>query len=126
MTEILNFLDSPNFIKAVLYGGIGILFLIGLFGLMKKKNIIKMIICIGIMEMSVNLFLISIVFNITGSAPIITDDLKLNMIDPIPHALVLTAIVIGIAVLALGLSFAIKYFELSNNTNISKMNELRK
>ena len=47
------------------------------------------------------------------------------MNDPLPHAMILTAIVIGMAVLALGVSFAIEYYKLTGNAEIDKMNEMR-
>jgi len=47
------------------------------------------------------------------------------MNDPIPHAMILTAIVIGMAVLALGVSFAIEYYKLTGKTNIDEMTSLR-
>ena len=48
-----------------------------------------------------------------------------QMNDPIPHAMILTDIVLGMAVLALGVSFAIEYYKLTGNTEIDKMNEMR-
>jgi len=46
------------------------------------------------------------------------------MVDPVPQAMILTTIVIGIAVLALALSFIINYFKLTNNLSVDEMNEL--
>ncbi len=48
----------------------------------------------------------------------------LNMVDPVPQAMILTTIVIAIAVLALALSFIINYFKLTNNMRIDEMSEL--
>ncbi len=127
MQEILDFLDSPEVLKIIFFSGITALIIIGIFGLMKKKNIIKMIMCISIIETAINLLLIAIVFQKDKTAPIFTDGKTAeSMVDPIPQALVLTAIVIGVAVLALGLSFAVKYYKLTGKTNISKMKELRR
>jgi multicomponent Na+:H+ antiporter subunit C len=127
MQEILDFLDSPEVLKIIFFSGITALIIIGIFGLMKKKNIIKMIMCISIIETAINLLLIAIIFQKDKTAPIFTDGKTAeSMVDPIPQALVLTAIVIGVAVLALGLSFAVKYYKLTGKTNISKMKELRR
>lgn len=127
MQEFLEFMDSPEVLKIIFFSGITALFVIGIFGLMKKKNIIKMIMCISIVEMAINLLLIALVYQGGKTAPIFTDGKTAeSMIDPIPQALVLTAIVIGVAVLALGLSFAVKYYKLTGKTNISTMKELRR
>jgi multisubunit Na+/H+ antiporter MnhC subunit len=127
MQEILDFLNSPEFMKWVIYGGISILIAIGLFGIMKKKNIIKIIMAISILETAVNMLLISIVYESDKTAPIFTNGKEASqMVDPVPQALVLTAIVIGVAVLALGLSIAVKYYKLTGISNISKMRSLKK
>jgi len=126
MQEIIKFLENLDILKIILYGGVIIVLAIGLYGIMKKKNIVKIIMCIGIIETAINIFLISIVYQPDRTAPIVNNEVNAAMVDPLPHALVLTAIVIGVAVLALGLSFAIKYFELTGKTNISKMRDLNK
>jgi multicomponent Na+:H+ antiporter subunit C len=46
------------------------------------------------------------------------------MNDPIPHAMILTAIVIGMALFALGVSFAIEYYKLTGRTDINTMKEM--
>ena len=85
------------------------LFLIGLYGVIAKRNLIKIVIGIAIMEYSVNLFLVSIGFIRGGTAPIITDlTEKKILVDPLPQAMVLTAIVIGLATTALLLAIAIE------------------
>ncbi|MEA1982992.1 MAG: sodium:proton antiporter, partial [Campylobacterota bacterium] len=79
------------------------------------------------METAVFLFFIGNIFNKDLNAPIITEGFTnvLEMNDPIPHAMILTAIVIGMAVLALGISMSIEYYRLTKNTDIDKMNEMR-
>ncbi len=47
------------------------------------------------------------------------------MVDPVPQALVLTAIVIGVSVLALGLSLAIRLYAHYGTLNLRKIKELR-
>jgi multicomponent Na+:H+ antiporter subunit C len=82
-------------------GAFGLIF-IGLFIMLTKRNLIKVIIGLSILETGVNLFIISIGYISKGTAPIFSKaglEAK-NMVDPVPQALVLTAIVIGLAVLA--------------------------
>ena len=86
------------------------LFLIGLYGVLTRKNIIKIIIGLCIMEYSLNLFFIMIGYIEGGVAPIVdlTSSQAVKYVDPLPQAIVLTVIVIGLATTALLLAIAIK------------------
>ena len=124
---MFEFLNQPEVIKTIVTIGSMMLFFVGLFGLLTRKNLIKIFISIAIMETSIFLLFIGLTFKIDFIAPILdsTHVNVSNMNDPIPHAMILTAIVIGMAVLALGVSFAIEYFKLTGNTDIDEMNEMR-
>ena len=102
-----------NFLEEYIYyiGAFGLVF-IGLFIMLGKRNLIKVIIGLSLLETGVNLFLIAIGYISKGTAPIFTKPgvEEGPMVDPVPQALVLTAIVIGVAVLALALSLAIKLY----------------
>jgi multisubunit Na+/H+ antiporter MnhC subunit len=102
------------------------LFLIGLYGVIAKRNLIKIVIGIAIMEYSVNLFLVSIGFIGGGTAPIITD-LRENaiLVDPLPQAMVLTAIVIGLATTALLLAIAIRLYRKYKTFDIREIKKLK-
>ena len=124
---MFEFLNQPEVIKTIVIIGSMLLFFIGLFGLLTRKHIIKIFISIAIMETSIFLLFIGLTFKLDFIAPI-RDTAHTNisnMNDPIPHAMVLTAIVIAMAVLALGVSFAIEYFKLTGKTDIDEMNEMR-
>jgi multisubunit Na+/H+ antiporter MnhC subunit len=124
---MFEFFDQPEVIKVIVSAGSMFLFFIGLFGLLSYKHIIKTFMSIAIMEISIFLLFIGLTFKRDSVAPII-DSTHLDvsiMNDPIPHAMILTAIVIGMAVLALGTSFAIEYYKLTGNTSIDKMNSMR-
>lgn len=124
---MFEFLNQPEVIKTMVIIGSMTLFFVGLFGLLTQKHIIKTFLSIAIMETSIFLLFIGLTFKIDFIAPILdnTHVNVSNMNDPIPHAMILTAIVIGMAVLALGLSFAIEYFKLTGKTDINEMNEMR-
>ena len=124
---MFEFLNQPEVIKTIVIIGSMLLFLVGLFGLLTRKHIIKIFLSIAIMESSIFLFFIGMTFKNDFIAPILdlTHTNVSNMNDPIPHAMVLTAIVIGMAVLALGVSFAIEYYKLTSKTDINQMNEMR-
>ncbi len=84
---------------------VGLLIVIGLYTVIFKKNLIKMIMGITIMENGVNLFLISLAYRKGGAAPIWTSAPSTDMVMPTAHALTLTSIVIGLATTALMLAF---------------------
>jgi multisubunit Na+/H+ antiporter MnhC subunit len=99
---------------------------VGLYGVIVKRNLIKIIIGVAIMEYSVNLFLILIGFVRGGTAPIISEGFeKAEFVDPLPQALVLTAIVIGMATTALLLAVAIRLYRKYGTFDIRTINSLK-
>lgn len=103
-----------------------VLFSIGLYCVLRKRNIIKIIIGIGIIEYAVNLFFVLIGYRTHGRSPIFSHDQTVsNMVDPLPQALVLTAIVIGLAVTALLVAIAIKIYDKYGTFDITKINKLK-
>ena len=81
------------------------MFFISFYGLITSKSIIKSIVSVGLLETAVVMFLISIGFS-EGMTPPIGQNLE-NVADPLPQALVITAIVIGITVTAVNITFFI-------------------
>lgn len=103
-----------------------ILFCIGLYCILRKRNLIKIIIGLGIVEYAVNLFFILVGYRMHGRAPILSKSQEvLNMVDPLVQALVLTAIVIGLASTALIVSIAIRIYEKYGTFDITKIRKLR-
>ena len=102
-----------------------ILFCIGLYCILRKRNIIKIIIGLGIIEYAVNLFFILVGYRTHGRAPISIKGEVINMVDPLPQALVLTAIVIGLAVTALVVAIAIRLYEKYGTFDITKIRRLK-
>jgi len=102
------------------------LFLVGLYGVIAKRNLIKIIIGIATMEYSVNLFFIMIGYVKGGTAPIITEGFeKVQFVDPLPQAMVLTSIVIGLATTAVLLAVAIRLFQKYGTFDIGKIKSLK-
>ncbi|WP_457752447.1 NADH-quinone oxidoreductase subunit K [Thermococcus sp.] len=111
---------------SVYYFGAISLILIGLYAILVKKNVLKMLIGLSIMETGVNLLLISVGYISGRSAPILSEGIGPNQaVDPIPQALVLTAIVIGVATTAMALSVAIILYEKYGTLNVEEMRRLR-
>ena len=86
------------------------LILIGLYAVIFKRNLIKIVIGITLIECGVNLFLITLAYRQDSVAPIYHGEVSRLMSLPVPHALTLTSIVIGVAVLALMLSLVIHIY----------------
>jgi len=103
-----------------------ILFCTGVYCILVKKNLIKIIIGLGIVEYAVNLFFILVGYRLRGRAPILAKEQVIqNMVDPLPQALVLTAIVIGLAVTALIVAIAMRLYEKYGTFDVTKIRRLR-
>lgn len=103
-----------------------LLFCIGLYGILRKRNIIKIIIGIIICEYAVNLSLILFGYREGARAPIYSPQENItDMVDPLPQALVLTAIVIGLATTALVVAVAIRIYDKYKTFDITKIRRLK-
>ncbi len=98
---------------------------IGIYVVISKRNLIKIIIGLDMIDTGVNLLLISIGYVRGGTAPIENGNYPLY-VDPIPHALVLTAIVIGVSVMALALSIVIGLYRHTGTLEIDEIRGLVK
>ena len=112
-----------------------VLILIGLYGVVVKKNVVKIVISLAIMEYGVNLLLILVGFRhkadgTAGVAPIMDKTMSLTAfvngaVDPLPQALVLTSIVISLGVLALMVAICIRLYERYGTFDITEIKRLR-
>lgn len=87
-----------------------ILILVGLWGVLARPNLFKIAVAFCVLETGVNMLILSIGYIRGRTAPIYDAGAltAARMTDPVPQALVLTAIVIGLAVTALMLSYAVR------------------
>ena len=96
-----------------------LLMMIGLYIVIARGNLIKKIVGLNIFQTSVFMFYISIGKVSGGTAPIFPIDMKINSAtvysNPLPHVLILTAIVVGIATTALGLALIVRIREAYGN-----------
>lgn len=103
-----------------------ILFCVGIYAILSKRNLIKIIVGLIIAENAVNLFFILVAYRLGGRAPIFEPHIEIeNMVDPLPHALVLTAIVIGLATTALMVALAMRIYQKYGTYDIARIRELR-
>ena len=94
------------------------LMMIGLYGIIIKNNIMKKIIALSILQTAVILFFVSIGAKRDATIPIIdhtnasahTGISATHFINPLPHVLMLTAIVVAVATLGVALSMVIKIY----------------
>lgn len=86
------------------------LMMAGFYTVIARGNLIKKIVGLNIFQTSVFILYISMGKVAGGTAPIITADAKLYS-NPLPHVLILTAIVVGVATTALGLALIIRIKE---------------
>ena len=104
-----------------------ILFFIGLYGTMARRNILKTIISLSIMQVSIILFFISMNENV-DTAPILHEMVPSAAgvyADPLPQALMITAVVIGVSVTALCLTLFISLYHNYGTTNWKKVRNRR-
>jgi multicomponent Na+:H+ antiporter subunit C len=106
-------------ISRVNYWAYIVLMLIGLYGILAKKNYMKKIIGLSILQTAVILFFISIGAKKDATIPIIAYGYDLlshstvkasSYINPLPHVLMLTAIVVAVATLGVALALAIRIY----------------
>lgn len=86
------------------------LMMIGLYVLIAHGNLLKKVIGLSIVQISVFILYISIAYLSGGSAPILTEHAG-RYSNPLPHVLILTAIVVGIATTALALALVVRIRE---------------
>jgi len=110
------------------YVAVVALIVIGFYAVIFKKNLIKIAIGITIVESGVNLFLITLGYREKSVAPIYTSSPSPQgvMSLPVPQALTLTSIVIGVAVLALMLSLIIFLFRHYSTLDIRRIGRKEK
>ena len=107
-----------------------ILILMGLYGALTNRNVLRIIVSFSVANTGVNLVLVAVGYMRGRTAPILDEavpmtDAVTRIIDPLPQALVLTAIVIGLGVTALMLTYAYKLYEEKGTLDISKCRDLK-
>lgn len=104
-----------------------IIVFIGLYGVLTRKNVVRIVIALNIIETGINLLLISFGYIENGKTPILTSgesiDNLAQMVDPVPQALVLTSIVIGLGTTAFALALAIRYQYTHDSLSIKAADE---
>ena len=102
--------------------------LIGLWGMLTHRNIMRIIIGFTLFDTGLHIVMVATGYVTGGTAPIIDRALSAaeagrRAIDPIPSALVVTAIVIGFSVTAVMLGFAVRLYDARKTLSIDAFTE---
>lgn len=93
-----------------IHGAVIVLMIIGLYVVVARGNLIKKLVGLGVFQTSVYLLYIAPGKIAGGTAPIIAEGMG-PYSNPLPHVLILTAIVVGVSTLALGLALVVRIHE---------------
>jgi multicomponent Na+:H+ antiporter subunit C len=103
-------------------GAVGTVLYVGV--MVTRSHLIRILLGLTVVEAGVNLLIVAVGYRPEAAAPILLGGQSVGpMVDPIPQALVLTAIVIGVGVLALGLALAVRVFETSGSLDVGLVGE---
>ncbi|MEA3496351.1 MAG: NADH-quinone oxidoreductase subunit K [Bacteroidota bacterium] len=107
-----------------------LLILIGIFAILTQKNIIKIVIGFSLFDTGIHIVMVSIGYIRNRTAPILDsavdiEDAANQIVDPVPQALVLTAIVIGLGVTALMLTYVLKLHKEKKTLEIQNFSDLK-
>ena len=103
------------------------LIIIGTFGILTRRNIIKILLSINILQTGVNLLLVAIGWRPDAAAPIVTalTGSAAKFVDPLPQAMVLTSIVINLSITALALTIITRVYKLFGTVDTKKLKVLK-
>lgn len=96
--------ENMNYLVSIM------LMMISFYGIISSGNLVKKLMCLALFQVSVLLFYISGAYVKGGAVPIIKEGFSLYT-NPVPHVLMLTAIVVGVATMAVGLAIAVRIRE---------------
>jgi len=103
------------------------LFLVGIYGIITKRDLVRIIISWGIMGYAVNLMFVLFGYKNGSIYPIFVKNapvLPQTMVDPLPQALVLTSIVIELGNTAMLAALAVRLFQKYQTFDITKIRRL--
>lgn len=131
MEELLDIEFLIGHIHYLLFIG---LMMTGLYIVVQKTNLVKKMIGLSVFQVSVFMFYISVGKIKGGTAPILPMDKKYHVdvdaaaaitySNPLPHVLILTAIVVGIATTALGLALIVRIREAFDTIDEEEITEI--
>ena len=103
-----------------------VLFFIGIYGLVARRNMIKSIVALGIMQSAIILYFLSAGAPENPVPPIGDVSTAAAVVDPLPQAMMITDIVIGIGTTAVALTMIIHLYHQYGTTNWLRAKRKRK
>ena len=102
------------------------LFLIGLYGLISSRNLVHLIICVGVIQSSSYVLLLAVGYRTGAAAPVFVDiPVGTRAVDPVVQALMLTDVVVEVTVVALLLALAIQVHKRHGTLNPDELRKLK-
>ncbi|MBT3204832.1 MAG: Na+/H+ antiporter subunit C [Gammaproteobacteria bacterium] len=115
---------TTDLIHWLLYGGAMGLIVIGIVGVVTLNNIFRIVLALVIAEAGANLLLVIAGYRFDAIAPILTgSSVNQLMVDPVPQAMVLTSIVIGVGIQALALALVLKVYQNYKTLDIREIHQ---
>ena len=97
--------------------------LVGIYGVVTSPNLIKKVMCLSLVESMVILQFLGAGFRRGGGAPVLNQGVEV-FVDPVPHALMLTAIVIGVCFNALAVALIVKLHHQRGTVDTRELHDL--
>ncbi|QNO13621.1 cation:proton antiporter subunit C [Alkalicella caledoniensis] len=119
MIDLINALGKNYYYFAAI-----VLFLIGFHTMLTHSNLIKKVIGMNIMETAIFLFFVAIGYINDRSAPIV-DGTPKTFINPLPSALILTGLVVGVSLTAFSLSLIMKLYKYYGTLDADEIMRIR-
>lgn len=104
------------------YWVVVILMMVGFYIVIAQGNLVKKIVGLNIFQTSVFIFFISLAKLDGGTAPVYIEGVT-EYSNPLPHVLILTAIVVGVALTAMGLALVVRVHELYGSIEEDEIHE---
>jgi len=102
-----------------------VLMMIGLYVVISRDNLVKKVIGLNIFQVSVIMFYVAMAKVRGGTAPIVGDGITVFS-NPLPHVLMLTAIVVGVATTALALALTVRINEAYGTIEEDEIREIER
>lgn len=106
------------------YAAVVVLFCIGLYAVIVKNNLIKKLLGLNIMETAVFAFIVTSGMVEGGAPPVLGPGVAPPLASPLPHALILTGIVVALAITALALALIIRIYLRHGTIEADQLREL--
>ena len=104
-----------------------ILLVTGLYMVVASSNLVKKVIGLNLFQTAIFLFFVSTAYVEGGSAPVIPEEAFAGQLyaSPLPHVIVLTAIVVGVALTAVALALIVRIYDEYGTLDEETLREVR-